>query len=100
MKSYTKATTLKGVEKLLNFASEHNCEIFTAEGALNDFHIIKNTCNIKVGNIRPRKYIVCYYTYRNCYSNDLYMLFTDDIVKVNTMAAYYGLDESVYDYNI
>lgn len=92
MRTYTKPTTLENTEDLLTFAGKHNCPIFTKEGTLNDFHIVYNTCRIKVNNIRPRKYIILYYKFQNAWSNTLWQTHTDDLRLVIQFARQYGYE--------
>lgn len=92
MKNYTKLTNLENTEGLLTFAEKHNCPIFTKEGTLNDFHIIYNTGRIKVNHIRPRKYIILYYKFQNCWSNTLWQTYTDNLKLIIQFATQYGYE--------
>lgn len=92
MRDYTYRTDLGNLETLLNFARNKNFDIFTEEGSLNDFHVIYSNQKIKVDNIFPRKYIICYYVFETHWSNKLYVKFTDKFETVIKMAKNYGLN--------
>lgn len=92
MRDYTYQTDLDNLERLIKFATDKNFDIFTAEGTLNDFHIIYANQKIKVNNIFPRKYIICYYEFDTHWSNKLYVKLTDKFETVLKMAKSYGLN--------
>ena len=83
---------LSTVEKFVDYAAQEDYDIFTQEGSLNDFHIIYADKKFSGKNIKPRRYIIFYYEYKNTQSNRLYCLFTDNFQKVKSYANDVGLE--------
>lgn len=97
MKDYTTKTNLKSIDNIVNYALEKKCLVVEEMGVLNDFYIIKNSANIRLNDIKPREYIICYYKYKNSCANDLYITVTDSIECVKRYAEKYGCEMSVVE---
>lgn len=94
LKDYENQVTLENIDQLISLAAEYEMDIHTAEGVLNDFHIIVNDPKIiRANNAKPRNYIIVYYTYASEMSNRLYMRHTDKLEVALEYAERFGCDE-------
>lgn len=90
MKDYTfENVNLEDVDYILNFAADAGLHFDTYEGVLNDVHIIEAERKIKLGRVKPREYIVCYYEFASMWGNTLHILMTDN---ADTMRSFIPVD--------
>lgn len=79
MKNYTKETTFKSHQLILDAAIERGLEVEQFEGVLNDTYIIYNeNLDLKLRGIKARKYMVLYPQFLNSWSNSFHILLTDN----------------------
>ena len=89
MKDLTYSINLNQQAKLLELATQQDYEIYTIENTLLDDILIFNE-DIKIGNSKPRKYIIIKTEYLNEYSSELVMTLTNDDTKANEFVERYN----------
>ena len=77
------------ITKLLNVASENDFWVDCFEGVVLDSHIIYANNKLKVGNWKPRNYILAVATFKNPWESVYKLVLTD---KRETVEKYFGKD--------
>lgn len=98
MRDYNTAINLETVNNIVAYANKNGFEVYSKEGALNDFFIIPSNKKIKMGNARGRNFIILFYKFRNPYSNYLYLKMTDSLETAIKYAKDFDCDDFLRDY--
>lgn len=77
MKDYVAIVTQGTVDSLCEVAIKAEIDIDFYEGVLIDNYIFNDTSNIRMGNIKPRKYIIIREKYVSSQSSAYEMIMTD-----------------------
>lgn len=77
------------ITKLLNVASENDFCVDYFEGVVLDSYIIHANSKLKVGNWKPRNYILAVATFKNAWESVYKLVLTD---KKETVEKYFGKD--------
>lgn len=82
MKDLVYSINLNQQAKILELAYQQDYDVYTIENTLLDDILIFNK-DIRIGNSKPRKYIIIKTEYLNEYSSELVMTLTNDDKKVD-----------------
>jgi len=85
MKDYKADINLKSVEQILKFANDNNHEVDMFDGCCLDNYIIYSNSKIKIGKLKPRKYIILLEKYLNEWSSVTEMILTDNDLYVESL---------------
>ena len=75
------------VNRILELAENNGIDVVTFEGNLLDNHVIYNDKVLKIGGVKPKKYLIIRETYLNCWSSCYTLTQTDCIKKFNKALA-------------
>lgn len=88
--------TLQETNEVLNKASEAGAFIEGWEGVLNDMYVISGMAGVQIDDEEPTEHIILLAEYATSWSNDLYMIRTND----DKVAEHYTvLFENQYGYD-
>lgn len=82
-KDYVAMVEMETVNALLELSADLCIDVDIFEGCLVDNLVFYDTTNIKLGRVKPRKYIIIKEVYLNEWSSGIELTMTDNDDKVN-----------------